>query len=262
MLQNNKIQDAGYNEKFNTEFQLNLNPDTISSLESRYLGFIVSNLVDKINPFEKSKSVFRTIAKAESIYNMDSLESSFRRSDGKTIYGHLIPGFASKQIARLKYQFDETMAMYEGDAFYRNSPLFQDLKANTNNIREELAFGLISEIRMKGIKEGDVYVDFSDKQYLSFLVGAFQNNNSKTYAWYPAPVLSDSSEGMLFKLPKYADNNEVLDKLVQVVKQEYARVNETTNVPEIKNYSKKQEEVTFYTTKFKRYYQGWGVSIK
>lgn len=198
---------------------------------------------DLINTFG---SAYNTIASMMAEVTEDAIESSVREND-KSYYSHVTPNYLGKLIKNLKNvmndkkRFEQFMQTefkdYEWfykDGHWRNDWLRQIEES------EELRKGLSHKVVLNSDKVD--YTNWDDLDYtLALLVEYWGDPDSAKssikYAWYHVPILSDSPSAEFIKFRKYTtgdvlDENSkkrlyddvILDKLVDLVNQEYDRI--------------------------------------
>ena len=198
---------------------------------------------DLINTFG---SAYNTIASMMAEVTEDAIESSVREND-KSYYSHVTPNYLGKLIKNLKNvmndkkRFEQFMQTefkdYEWfykDGHWRNDWLRQIEES------EELRKGLSHKVVLNSDKVD--YTNWDDLDYtLALLVEYWgdpdSDKSSIKYAWYHVPILSDSPSAEFIKFRKYTtgdvlDENGkkrlyddvILDKLVDLVNQEYDRI--------------------------------------
>lgn len=198
---------------------------------------------DLINTFG---SAYNTIASMMAEVTEDAIESSVREND-KSYYSHVTPNYLGKLIKNLKNvmndkkRFEQFMQTefkdYEWfykDGHWRNDWLRQIEES------EELRKGLNHKVVLNSDKVD--YTNWDDLDYtLALLVEYWGDPDSAKssikYAWYHVPILSDSPSAEFIKFRKYTtgdvlDENGkkrlyddvILDKLVDLVNQEYDRI--------------------------------------
>lgn len=198
---------------------------------------------DLINTFG---SAYNTIAGMMAEVTEDAIESSVREND-KSYYSHVTPNYLGKLIKNLKNvmndkkRFEQFMQTefkdYEWfykDGHWRNDWLRQIEES------EELRKGLSHKVVLNSDKVD--YTNWDDLDYTLALLAEYWGDpdsakSSIKYAWYHVPILSDSPSAEFIKFRKYTtgdvlDENGkkrlyddvILDKLVDLVNQEYDRI--------------------------------------
>lgn len=198
---------------------------------------------DLINTFG---SAYNMIASMMAEVTEDAIESSVREND-KSYYSHVTPNYLGKLIKNLKNvmndkeRFEQFMQtefkqyewFFKGD-HWRNDWLRQLAES------EELRRGLNHKVVLNSDKVD--YTDWDDLDYTLALLTEYWGDpdsakSSIKYAWYHVPILSDSPSAEFIKFRKYTtgdvlDENGkkrtyddvILDKLVDLVNQEYDRI--------------------------------------
>lgn len=198
---------------------------------------------DLINTFG---SAYNMIASMMAEVTEDAIESSVREND-KSYYSHVTPNYLGKLIKNLKNvmndkkRFEQFMQTefkdYEWffkDGHWRNDWLRQLAES------EELRRGLNHKVVLNSDKVD--YTDWDDLDYTLALLTEYWGDpdsakSSIKYAWYHVPILSDSPSAEFIRFRKYTtgdvlDENGkkrtyddvILDKLVDLVNQEYDRI--------------------------------------
>ena len=198
---------------------------------------------DLINTFG---SAYNMIASMMAEVTEDAIESSVREND-KSYYSHVTPSYLGKLIKNLKNvmndkeRFEQFMQTefkdYEWffkDGHWRNDWLRQLAES------DELRRGLNHKVVLNSDKVD--YTNWDDLDYTLALLTEYWGDpdsakSSIKYAWYHVPILSDSPSAEFIRFRKYTtgdvlDENGkkrtyddvILDKLVDLVNQEYDRI--------------------------------------
>ena len=198
---------------------------------------------DLINTFG---SAYNMIASMMAEVTEDAIESSVREND-KSYYSHVTPNYLGKLIKNLKNvmndkeRFEQFMQTefkdYEWffkDGHWRNDWLRQLAES------DELRRGLSHKVVLNSDKVD--YTNWDDLDYTLALLTEYWGDpdsakSSIKYAWYHIPILSDSPSAEFIRFRKYTtgdvlDENGkkrtyddvILDKLVDLVNQEYDRI--------------------------------------
>lgn len=198
---------------------------------------------DLINTFG---SAYNMIASMMAEVTEDAIESSVREND-KSYYSHVTPNYLGKLIKNLKNvmndkeRFEQFMQTefkdYEWffkDGHWRNDWLRQLAES------DELRRGLNHKVVLNSDKVD--YTNWDDLDYTLALLTEYWGDpdsakSSIKYAWYHVPILSDSPSAEFIRFRKYTTGdvlNEdgkkrtyddvILDKLVDLVNQEYDRI--------------------------------------
>lgn len=198
---------------------------------------------DLINTFG---SAYNMIASMMAEVTEDAIESSVREND-KSYYSHVTPNYLGKLIKNLKNvmndkeRFEQFMQTefkdYEWffkDGHWRNDWLRQLAES------DELRRGLNHKVVLNSDKVD--YTNWDDLDYTLALLTEYWGDpdsakSSIKYAWYHVPILSDSPSAEFIRFRKYTtgdilDENGkkrtyddvILDKLVDLVNQEYGRI--------------------------------------
>ena len=198
---------------------------------------------DLINTFG---SAYNMIASMMAEVTEDAIESSVREND-KSYYSHVTPNYLGKLIKNLKNvmndkeRFEQFMQtefkqyewFFKGD-HWRNDWLRQLAES------DELRRGLNHKVVLNSDKVD--YTNWDDLDYTLALLTEYWGDpdsakSSIKYAWYHIPILSDSPSAEFIRFRKYTtgdvlDENGkkrtyddvILDKLVDLVNQEYDRI--------------------------------------
>ena len=198
---------------------------------------------DLINTFG---SAYNMIASMMAEVTEDAIESSVREND-KSYYSHVTPNYLGKLIKNLKNvmndkeRFEQFMQTefkdYEWffkDGHWRNDWLRQLAES------DELRRGFNHKVVLNSDKVD--YTNWDDLDYTLALLTEYWGDpdsakSSIKYAWYHVPILSDSPSAEFIRFRKYTtgdvlDENGkkrtyddvILDKLVDLVNQEYDRI--------------------------------------
>lgn len=201
---------------------------------------------DLINTFS---SVYTTIARMLANVTEDSMESSVSEG-GKTYYSHANPNYLGKLFKQLKAVNDrlktsykefihKEFGQYEWFYDYKNNRWRSDWLNQIINSKE-IRNGLRHKIVVNFNKVD--YVDLDDLGYTVGLLNEYwgepeDSRSSVRWAWYHVPIMSDSPSAEFVRFRKYVsgveydeDGNKlsyediILDKLVDVINQEYNRI--------------------------------------
>lgn len=198
---------------------------------------------DLINTFG---SAYNMIASMMAEVTEDAIESSVREND-KSYYSHVTPNYLGKLIKNLKNvmndkeRFEQFMQTefkdYEWffkDGHWRNDWLRQLAES------DELRRGLNHKVVLNSDKVD--YTNWDDLDYTLALLTEYWGDPdsakaSVKYAWYHVPILSDSPSAEFIRFRKYTTgdvldeegnkrtyDDVILDKLVDLVNQEYDRI--------------------------------------
>lgn len=198
---------------------------------------------DLINTFG---SAYNMIASMMAEVTEDAIESSVREND-KSYYSHVTPNYLGKLIKNLKNvmnnkeRFEQFMQTEFKDyewffkgGHWRNDWLRQLAES------DELRRGLNHKVVLNSDKVD--YTNWDDLDYTLALLTEYWGDpdsakSSIKYAWYHVPILSDSPSAEFIRFRKYTtgdvlDENGkkrtyddvILDKLVDLVNQEYDRI--------------------------------------
>lgn len=198
---------------------------------------------DLINTFG---SAYNMIASMMAEVTEDAIESSIREND-KSYYSHVTPNYLGKLIKNLKNvmndkeRFEQFMQTEFKDyewffkgGHWRNDWLRQLAES------DELRKGLNHKVVLNSDKVD--YTNWDDLDYTLALLTEYWGDpdsakSSIKYAWYHVPILSDSPSAEFIRFRKYTtgdvlDENGkkrtyddvILDKLVDLVNQEYDRI--------------------------------------
>lgn len=201
------------------------------------LKFELDKIVNRLslgeNPFSSTSyeseaidNVAKTIAK----FRHELMESSFRNGENKTMYAHQTPTFLSRSIQQFKGKnLEDRIAWYQQDVFYRDSTWLNELKEMES--RNEFGFIEIDSINYDNNSDGIRYTKMSPKDFENTAVNMYFNNGDKNYVYYKFPVVSDAPKMPFIKFRRFS-TNDVVDKLFDVYRQEWARIN---NIKEREN---------------------------
>lgn len=192
---------------------------------------------DLINTFG---SAYNSIALMLADVTEDAIESNVREN-GKSYYSHVNPNYLGKLIKNLKNVMNdpdrfnrfiqEEFGIYEW--FYKKGEWLNDWLDQLVN-HPELRKGLNHKILLNS---GKVECkDWDDLEHVVTLLTEYwgdpDTQSSTKYAWYHVPMLSDSGSAEFIRFIKYTSDNSsgrsyddiILDKLVNLVTQEYNRI--------------------------------------
>lgn len=198
---------------------------------------------DLINTFG---SAYNMIASMMAEVTEDAIESSVREND-KSYYSHVTPNYLGKLIKNLKNVMNdkERFEQFMQTEFKQYEWFFKGNHWRNDWLRqlaesEELRRGLNHKVVLNSDKVD--YTDWDDLDYTLALLTEYWGDpdsakSSIKYAWYHVPILSDSPSAEFIRFRKYTtgdvlDENGkkrtyddvILDKLVDLVNQEYDRI--------------------------------------
>lgn len=198
---------------------------------------------DLINTFG---SAYNMIASMMAEVTEDAIESSVREND-KSYYSHVTPNYLGKLIKDLKNVMNdkERFEQFMQTEFKQYEWFFKSDHWRNDWLRqlaesEELRRGLNHKVVLNSDKVD--YTDWDDLDYTLALLTEYWGDpdsakSSIKYAWYHVPILSDSPSAEFIRFRKYTtgdvlDENGkkrtyddvILDKLVDLVNQEYDRI--------------------------------------
>ena len=198
---------------------------------------------DLINTFN---SAYNIIANMLAEVTEDAIESSVREND-KSYYSHVTPNYLGKLIKNLKNVINdkERFEQFMQTEFKKYEWFFKDNHWKNDWLRqleesEELRKGLNHKVVLNSDKVD--YTNWDDLDYTLALLTEYWGDpdsakSSIKYAWYYVPILSDSPSAEFIRFRKYTtgdvlDENGkkrtyddvILDKLVDLVNQEYDRI--------------------------------------
>ena len=205
---------------------------------------------DLINIYGTS---FNNIAEIINNVDEDSVESNVRQGD-KTRYAHVNPSHLTTLIKKLKgANYQKTIDEYkEVDWFYdkktgwRNE-LLKDLE-ESQEVRDNLTHMVMLEFNRK---EYNKWTELESTLVLFNQYNSSPTTNEVGTAYYQIPMLSDSQSAEFIKYKKYVDDYEniILDKLINLVKQEIYRIDlvkkrfkNAANVDQIANFDIVEDE--------------------
>ena len=201
----------------------------LTRLLNKVVGIVTAYNKDT-NPFSVEFSETALVNELGAIIaknRFEVLESSFRNSEGNTVYSHQIPASISKQIQKFKNNAKEVVEWYRKTPFYANSPWLEELldKETLDN------FGIVEIDGLKnyGDDKGTTYTSMSEKEYEISTINMYFNNGNLRHAYYRFPVVSDAPKMLFVKFTKspvkgVINEKSVIDKLHQVAQQEIARI--------------------------------------
>lgn len=202
---------------------------------------------DLINTFG---TAYNSIAFMMAEVTEDAIESSVTETQGdevKTFYSHVTPNYLGKLIKNLKNVMNdkERFERFMQTEFKDYEWFFKDGHWRNDWLRqleesEELRRGLQHKIVLSSDKVD--YTNWDDLDYTLALLAEYWGDPdsakaSVKYAWYYVPILSDSPSAEFIRFRKYTTGDEfdeegnkrtyddvILDKLVDLVNQEYDRI--------------------------------------
>lgn len=198
---------------------------------------------DLINTFG---SAYNMIASMMAEVTEDAIESSIREND-ESYYSHVTPNYLGKLIKNLKNVMNdkERFEQFIQTEFKNYEWFFKDGHWRNDWLRQlaesdELRRGLNHKVVLNSDKVD--YTNWDDLDYTLVLLTEYWGDPDSTkssikYAWYHVPILSDSPSAEFIRFRKYTTgdvldengkkrtyDNVILDKLVDLVNQEYDRI--------------------------------------
>ena len=176
------------------------------------LEVIINGLALGKNPYDMESgggemTSLRKAAKAIGNAQMDLFQSSFKNTDNKTVYAHILSSFLSKQIKRVKDK--ETRDDFMRTDFFKDS-VWMNALSQSESVRESFNYALFNGVKLAGQFTGTKYSKLDDVTYNVAMLGAFFNSNNKSnVAYFKAPIMSDSTTLPLVSFKKYriTENN-------------------------------------------------------
>lgn len=226
--------------------------DLLGSLYTIYSDMVKGNEkirdgqpVDFINIYG---SQYNKIAEMFNFVEDDAVESSVRQGD-KTRYAHVNPSYMTTLIKKLKNNHHEEFIMneYGKVEWFRNqttgewnNEMIKDILED-ENVRNKLSHVVVVESNKKE------YSEWTQLDATLVLINQYFSEPTKEdvgFAFYQSPMLSDSQSAEFIKYKRYIHNykDTILDKFINVVKQEINRIDlvkrrfNDGNVDEIANF--------------------------
>lgn len=198
---------------------------------------------DLINTFG---SVYNSIANILADVTDDAVESSVREN-GKTYYSNVNPSYLGKLIKQLKNVFSdsERFEKFMTEEFKNYEWFFKDGRWRNDWLRQLYTSSKMREGLKHKVVLNSNKVNYSDWDSLDYTVALLTEywgdpESSKTntkFAWYHVPILSDAPSAEFIRFRRYTTGDEydangnkmtykeiILDKLVDLVNQEYDRI--------------------------------------
>jgi hypothetical protein len=201
------------------------------------------NKIDLINTFG---SAYNSIADLIAEVTDDAIESSVRENE-KSYYSHVTPNYLGKLIKQLKNvsndakKFDEFIQtefkQYEWfykDGKWRNDWLRQ-LVENPKTRRELQHKVVLNQDKVEYTKWDDL--DYTLALLAEYWYSPEDSRSSEKWAYYHVPILSNAPSAEFIRFRKYVSGVEydeegnklsyediILDKMVDLVQQEYDRI--------------------------------------
>ena len=211
---------------------------------------------DPMTSDNKLAKEFKYIATKITAVRPELMESSFRSSDGKTRYSHILIGYAFKLASELrnKNNFDlSTGEIKTGSTLNKlagyagmNIPFITDL--TSKDVEEgALKISILNTfIPKNGNADGIQYDKLTPTQLSVIRLNAFLKNKPKNkYVDYMLPVLSDSPQALFITAKRY-DSTEVTDKTRQLLYTEWDLIKEANKVSSIKNFKDKAADFNMF----------------
>ena len=193
---------------------------------------------DLINTFG---SAYNEIASMLAEVTEDAIESSVREND-KTYYSHVTPSYLGKLIKQLKNVMNnkEKFDQFIQTEFKQYEWFFKDGRWRSDWI-EKLATdpAMRKALQHKVVLNHDkiAYQDWDDLDYTIVLLNEYWAEPKEKMAWYHVPILSDSPSAEFIRFVRYTTGSEmdedgnkrtyqdiILDKMIDIVNQEYDRI--------------------------------------
>lgn len=193
---------------------------------------------DLINTFG---SAYNEIASMLAEVTEDAIESSVREND-KTYYSHVAPSYLGKLIKQLKNVMNnkEKFDQFIQTEFKQYEWFFKDGRWRSDWI-EKLATdpAMRKALQHKVVLNHDkiAYQDWDDLDYTIVLLNEYWAEPKEKMAWYHVPILSDSPSAEFIRFVRYTTGSEmdedgnkrtyqdiILDKMIDIVNQEYDRI--------------------------------------
>lgn len=193
---------------------------------------------DLINTFG---SAYNEIASMLAEVTEDAIESSVREND-KTYYSHVTPSYLGKLIKQLKDVMNnkEKFDQFIQTEFKQYEWFFKDGRWRSDWIEK-----LVTDPAMRKALQHKVvlnhdkiaYQDWDDLDYTIVLLNEYWAEPKEKMAWYHVPILSDSPSAEFIRFVRYTTGSEmdedgnkrtyqdiILDKMIDIVNQEYDRI--------------------------------------
>lgn len=193
--------------------------------------------IEKYNIYNAQSSRYKAIAHLIGI--VDTLHNSISYRQGKETYqNYQAPCYIHTLIKEIKnddYR-EEVLDRYKASKFFYNNGKFRNIWLDylsrddaegayvRNNLEtDELQF-------IKTGKDAKEYKEWTPKEIEEAFVGRFfsvnydSDPNRIKFAYYHFPIFSDSTTAKFIKFVKLSDENEIIDNLVQVARQELSRI--------------------------------------
>lgn len=199
---------------------------------------------DLINTFG---SVYNMIASMLANVTEDAIESSVREND-KSYYSHVTPNYLGKLIKQLKNTIgdEDRFQKFIQEEFKQYDWFYKDGRWRNDWVAQlvesaEMRRGLNHKVVLNSDKVD--YTNWDDLDYTLALLTEYWGDPEKAtsdvqWAWYHVPILSDSPSAEFIRFRKYTSgkivdevnggyrtyDDIILDKLVDLVNQEYDRI--------------------------------------
>ena len=174
----------------------------------------------------------------------DAIESSVREN-GKSYYSHVVPGYLTKTIKRLKnvLENDAKFAKYIEEEFgqyewFKKDGKFLNYwvelltdKTKGKEFRKLLDHKVVLNYDKKE------YSDWSDVDYQAVILAEYTSDPKGNSAWYYVPIPSDAPSSEFIRFVRHSRNKKytvdkktvtydqfIVDKLTNLVQQEYDRI--------------------------------------
>lgn len=225
-------------------------------------GFIMKLESTGMNPFLNYEAVSENNLIVRSLGRLledawpERSQQVFINGEGKRTFALTEPFYLSQKLAQIKENFKDFY-----DSFAKghliHSPLLKDLQ--NQNTRDTLSMELLDVASIDGKKK--TYKSLSKAEMEKVNIDAFLNKRDPRSSLIPIPIPADSALLPFIKVPKL-EKEQAIKKLYQVALQEYARIQNLKENPELKNikhYGKNADKYSYLKFLNKPKYSGLDV---
>lgn len=230
--------------------------DVVYAAKEIFSGAI--NMEDNAHLIDSFSDEYNKIATIVGIVSETGGISSFRSGD-KTFYSYSASNYLDGMFKSFKR--DDRRDSYLSEQFKKFKWFFEEGEWKNDWLRQieedEEVRSVMSLIELNNIND-TYYTEWSPTQIKSafvkqYFAAGYNPGSKKQFGWYNFPIFSDSPVVKFIKFTRYTENfkEELLPKLVQVVKQELGRIKHVqdrraNNIPAISNYDKRGDKFHFF----------------
>jgi hypothetical protein len=222
------------------------------------IGKIVTSLNEIYTELSKDKNPFLVIAPEESVQDLtkrsggnkianlvsylkpgleDEVITAFRNAENKTVYSIQLANHLSRIVSQFKNK-EDLKAFIEnvsGDPVLSELPILKDLYDSETEemtaLGQEFNIAVFDALSKKGKTAAVPYTKLNAEEMVKVDLGLFYNNGDHAYSYFKLPIPADAQNIPYIKMNKFT-KEEIVSRLLQVVKGEIKRINYVKNLPE------------------------------